>query len=224
MDFSRRNSDPRELASLRHRARSRVLARTLGPVSSKTPFFGIGDIDQCVLFRVGPPHPKKHDLDETHFHVALWYEDLLELFSNGWVEGVAGITPRQWAVRQCEELTRVVLQLADGRPIPLPEPDDFDDTQATVAVVSRDGMRLTEAGLAELERVVAARRASIPAALADRIEPLIQVRAYDAAVREACLFLERFSVRRRRENCRVRLWWKRTVPESESEAASSMRT
>jgi hypothetical protein len=162
----------------------------LGQFPEGTSFFGIDDIDQCVLLRVGPQHPNKSDFDETHFHVAVWHEDLLELFSKHWVEGLAGITPREWAVRRCEELKGVVWQLADGQPIPPPDPEDFEDEQATIAVVSADGMRLTNDGMGELRSILAARPPSLPPPLADRVEPLIKVRAYDAAVRDACVFLE----------------------------------
>jgi hypothetical protein len=37
-------------------------------------FFGIDDIDQCILFRVGECDPKKGDYDQSLFHIALWHE------------------------------------------------------------------------------------------------------------------------------------------------------
>lgn len=155
-------------------------------------FFGIDSIDQCILFRVGERDPKKDDYDESLFHIALWHEDILELFSEGWVDGVGGITPREWARRRCEQLRELVLMLGDGRieSVPLPDPEEFSDSEATIALVSSDGMVLTDSGEKALQNLMGVRRSELAPPIAAQVEKLLEVGAFDAAVREACVMLE----------------------------------
>ena len=162
----------------------------LGQFPGGTRFFGIGDIDQCLLLRVGPPHPGRDSFDARHFHVALWHEDVLDLFRNGLVEGVDEITPRQWASRRRDELTKLGMRLADGRPVSLPDPDNFDDDEATIAVVSQNGMKVTPQGFDSLQKILVDQKSATPVAISTRVDPLLRVQAYDAAVREACVILE----------------------------------
>jgi hypothetical protein len=164
----------------------------VGQFPKGTSLFGIDDIDQCILFRVGARDPKKNDYDESLLHIALWHEDILELFAEGWVDGVNRITPHEWARRRCEELRGLVLRLTDGRsePVLLPDPEDYDNTEATIALVSSAGMVLTDSGERALQDLMGARRAELAPSIAARVEPLLAIGAFDTAVREACVMLE----------------------------------
>jgi len=162
----------------------------LGQFPVGTRFFAIDDIDQCLLLRVDRSGEYKDDFDHRLFHVALWHEDILDLFSNAWVEGVSGLTPRQWAINRCDELRQHSMRLADGRLVPLPDPDDFDDTMATIALISKHGMQVTSTGFEELAQILTEQFPKTPVEILARVEPLIGIRAYGAAIREACVILE----------------------------------
>jgi hypothetical protein len=118
--------------------------------------------------------------------------DILELFSEGWVTGIDSITPRQWARRRCEDIRGVALRWADGRTesVPLPNPEDYEDTEATIALVSSAGMVLTNSGEQTLHDLMIARRSDLAPPIAARVEPLLMIGALDTAVREACVVLE----------------------------------
>lgn len=164
----------------------------LGQFPPATRFFVLDDIDQCILMRMGEPIRTDADFDARVFHVALWHEDLLQLFRQGWIEGVGGMTAREWAVRQSEKMRGWFARLQDGRkiPVPGPNPDDFEADEATVAAVSQHGMTVTDAGMTEFARLMRERRAQIPTSIRDRVEPLIKFSMFDSAVREACVVLE----------------------------------
>lgn len=164
----------------------------VGQFPRGTTFFRISDIDQCILFRVGERHPRKDDFDESLLHIALWHEDILDLFAAGWVDGVYGITPRELARRRREELRGLMVRFDDGRiePVPLPDPEYYDDDTATVACVSSTGMVLTEAGEHALQQFMVTRRADLAPLIASRVEPQLAIGAFDTAVREACILLE----------------------------------
>ena len=71
----------------------------------KTIFKRIDDIDRCNLFLACIKNTNdSKPFDSKNFHVAIWHNDLLDLQSKGFIDGVSAITERKW-----EELNRISL-------------------------------------------------------------------------------------------------------------------
>jgi len=134
----------------------RYALMTLGQFPGGTSFRVIDDIDQCFLFIVGLPDDVDDKFDERHFHVALWHEDALELSNQGYVSGVSGLTPQQWAEGQIKGLEGLWYEKPDGSfaPVPEPNPNEYEDEEATVALILGDGLTVTKKGISALRELL----------------------------------------------------------------------
>lgn len=164
----------------------------LGQFPQATKFSLLSDIDQCFLFIVGDKPKKGDPYSESNFHVALWHEDVGELVARGYATGASVIPYREWAKRRAAELAGLYWERPDGTlaPVPVPDPDEFEDEEVMRIMVAEDGLTLTDAGLKALEDLLANQRDGIDEELMRRARPAILARHYDTAVREVCIVLE----------------------------------
>jgi len=62
-----------------------------------TAFERIDDIDRCSLLLANVKCSDQADpFDGRNFHVAVWHEDLLQLRTSGFVDGVSPVSERRW--------------------------------------------------------------------------------------------------------------------------------
>jgi len=165
---------------------------SLGQFPPGTKFSLIDDVDRCFLFVEGEPVSESGPLPESRFYVALWHEDVKELAKSGFIFGAENVPYAEWAKRRAAELVGMYWQHPDGtiRQVPLPDPDDFSEDEATRVAVKSDGLRLSESGYQTLERMLFDGRDQITEAIMKRARPAILARLYDSAVREACVVVE----------------------------------
>lgn len=158
-----------------------------------TVFKRIDDIDQCVLL-LAEPSTKPDPFDERNYHVAIWYEDLLELGTKAFVTGVSVATRRSWEIARFAN--RPVpgpwyAKLDDGRLVKIPDPDfeEYDDEDESWITVARDGITVSPLGREEVSRLLVAPKEDFQS-LGERVPNLLELSYYDTAVREACVAIE----------------------------------
>src|SRR5260370_3774669 len=83
--------------------RTPLLQLTAFPV--RTEFIVADDIEQSLLLiadvRCGVPD--KPD-DPRNFHIAVWYDDLVELHNRAFITGVERVTEREWHLQRWSKL------------------------------------------------------------------------------------------------------------------------
>ena len=161
---------------------------SLGQFPRGATFSRIDTIDRCCLFVLDEPTSKGDPLNERRFHVALWEDDIKELFEREFVEDARAATYQTHARN-----TRL-----------RPRPSEFEWLSGQFVATGRENVsaseeefaleassiRLTGDGWRELDRLLRSGRAPLHPVVVERAIPIAEVRLYDAAVREACVSLE----------------------------------
>lgn len=165
-----------------------------------TDFILVDDMDQSFLLVADVEGRKLEDLyDERHFHIAVWYEDLLEMHRRGMIDGIGPTSERQWVEEYWKRMMEGIPDGAQpyyeykGKRIPLPKPDfeqykEEDGFPTHVVCVNRR-LRITDSGrqtlLTELRKEWTDLRG-----VGKRVAHLFELGYYDTAIREACVQLE----------------------------------
>src|SRR5688572_25967432 len=78
-----------------------IALQSIGGFPFSTEFYEIDDIDKCLLFMNAIPNSKnsKHST-----RLALWHEDLIELYEQGFVEGMIPVTEYEWELNKFEKI------------------------------------------------------------------------------------------------------------------------
>jgi len=168
----------------------------------RTEFIVVDDIDQCLLL-VADVHCGKLDdpFDPRNFHIAIWYEDLLELDKRRFVDGVKRVTERRWEEERWKKIMSAVpdsatigFEGADGEFVPIDEPkfDDYDDdpNQKEFIISQNDRLRVTDQGRSFLLAELRAENLNLGEAISARVARLFEWGYYDTCIREACVQLE----------------------------------
>lgn len=158
-----------------------------------TRFKCIDDIDRCNLFMADVKCSNKADLfDKRNLHVAIWHEDLLDLRSRGFVDGVSAVSERRWMEIKRTQLPPgpLSIKLHDGtvQEILLPSLAEFDNNVFSWPEFLSD-LAVTAAGRSHVASLLSNLSDDL-AILGDRIQPLLELHFFDTAVREACVGLE----------------------------------
>jgi hypothetical protein len=133
----------------------------LGYHPPKTIFYQIDDIDRCILLFAGDISNAKDPFDEKYFHVALWHEDLVELFSLGFVTGITVMTEYEWELNRFNQIPKDAFVRINDEDIKLepptpPDPEDEDyDNSLSWPVVQRVGLTVTNKGYETLHQLLA---------------------------------------------------------------------
>jgi len=167
-----------------------------------TEFMAVDHIDQSALLIACVRGAKLDDpFAARNFHIAAWYEDLIELDRRGFVEGVTRSSEREWheerwrrLLSEAPEGARVAYTAADGAFIPVDKPDFdsySDDPVYDEFVISRsDRLMITREGRNFLLQELSAQKADIMVSLGARVADLFERHYYDTCIREACVQLE----------------------------------
>jgi hypothetical protein len=154
------------------------------------------DIDQCFLLRAtgfGSCSTLKPEQVTKHgYFVAIWREDLNQLYERHHVSGIALITEYERALAWWNRHKELCVQEGSNfRPInlPRPEPEDFCNDRSDVPAIAPEGIALTDEGAQAIFELSHSLNDIWPTIL-ERIRPLLAIAYYDTAVREACIILE----------------------------------
>lgn len=166
-----------------------------------TAFIAVDHIDQSALFIA---RVRGADLDKPlaarNFHIAIWYEDLIDLDRRGFVDGIKR-SPRarieqywQRLLSEVPEGARVGYRGADGEFVPLEKPDldsySDDPVYDEFVASGSDRLTITPAGRDFLLQELIATKSNIMTSLGDRVADLFGHKYYDTCIREACVQLE----------------------------------
>lgn len=162
-----------------------VALEALGNFPEGTVFKKLDDIDHCYLLFVGDPGKEKDPYDEKHFHVAIWREDLVELCRRGFVSGV--LTDRE-AVAQLYERLKDLPFNKDR--LPVPNLTEYEDDYNEDAVISEEGIQITDDGIKALKLLATRRLGTFQPELLSRVQPLLNLGMYDTSIREGSLLIE----------------------------------
>lgn len=180
--------------------------KTLGNFPIGTRFYEVDDIDRCKLLINQEAHKFKDPFDSNHYHAAVWHRDLIELKDKGFVEGVIDKSDYEFEMIQFENLKRelgdslkldedgnIIFCIKDnyGKLIETkyhkPEIDEEYFGFKNCAIIPA-GVSLTQNGVKELNNL------SIEISLIKEVDtltqPLIDIRRFDTAVRDASLLVE----------------------------------
>jgi hypothetical protein len=148
-----------------------VALEAFGMFPRGTSFKAIDDIDRCLLFvaQIEGEGSNLDPLDDRHFHVAAWHDDLLTLSHNGLLAGivaitelthrvnvhreVAGLAPvTDWSDEVSEQVPQLFAQLPEGDLIrvPMPASDQYDNDERAW-VTQGASVAVTDAGWTALE-------------------------------------------------------------------------
>ena len=173
---------------------SDIAILTLGNFPRGSFFSKIDDIDQCILFIYGGSSKVYDPFHFINFHVAIWHKDLIQIQRDGLIEGVSATTENKWFKDRTKEYHDKDLYYKDVHgnlhKIPPLNPDEYDDEWENMALISSRGIQLTQVGIERLHTLILSSKNSIDSNLLEKVFPLIKAELYDAAVRNACVYLE----------------------------------
>lgn len=185
-----------------------IALKTLGSFPRETKFYEISDIDRCKLLINKNPEKLTDPFESTHYHVAVWHEDLIELKKKGLVSGVAEKSEYEFELLRFEKFRTILggaLKEDDNGNIisyikgsngqfqeikylkPKPDEDDDDFIFRDCATIS-ESLNLTANGVDELIKL--SNEIRFTDELFSLTDPLIKIRRFDTAVRDASLLLE----------------------------------
>lgn len=167
-----------------------------------TDFQVIDNIDRSALL-IARVRGAKHDvpLSRRNFHIAIWYEDLIELDRRAFIEGITRVTERAWHQDQWQRLlseapagARLGYRGPGGEFVPLESPDfemyEDEPDSGDFVVFRNDRLKVTPAGRSFLLKELSECKVETMSTLGERVAELFERRYYDTCIREACVHLE----------------------------------
>jgi hypothetical protein len=161
----------------------------------RTAFKCVDDIDQCCLLLADVRGSSHEDpFAEKNFRVAIWHEDLISLYKQGFIQGVEGtLTEREWQEQWRSTLPPgpYFFKRTDGtmQEFTLPRTSDYDDDFPYAARIAREGILVSGKGVAHVATLLANMSKDL-SVFGERVPRLVQLGYYDTAVREASLGIE----------------------------------
>lgn len=183
----------------------KVALKTLGNFPDGTIFYEVDDIDRCKLLMNKEPQKLSDPFDSNCYHIAIWHEDLVELKDKGLVEGVIDKSDYEFEMIRFENLKREIgnsLELDESGNIifylkndngefietKYHKPEyDKDETLKKCAIIP-NGVSLTKDGIMELSNL--SKEIRLTQELNHLTQPLINIKRFDTAIREASLLVE----------------------------------
>lgn len=154
-----------------------------------TVFRCIDFIDECYLLLAEVKGTnQKEPLSPYNFHVALWHEDVAALGKKQLIEGVSLRTPRRWL----SELPRDIYERLDTEGLidhKEPSTKQWFEAGDEPWTLLHSSIRVTALGRKTILELLANATADLQL-LGHRVNKLLDLCFYDAAVREACVALE----------------------------------
>ena len=155
---------------------------SLGQFPREATFRPIDMIDRCCLFVIDEPTSKVDPFDEKRFHVALWEDDIKQLFEHEFVECAEsyGDGAAMSNTRLRSRPSR--LEWFNGKFVATGPENTWLYEEAPI--------RLTNSGWRELDGLLRSDRVPLHRLVVERAIPIAEIGRYDSAVREACVSLE----------------------------------
>jgi hypothetical protein len=186
----------------------KIALRALGNFPKGTKFYEIDDIDRCKLLINQEPNKFKDPFDYNNYQIATWHEDLIELKKKGLIKGIKEKSEYEFEIIRFENFKRtlgdglkldqegnVILYIKDENGDFIeskhykPECDEDEEKFAfRNCVIIPETISLTDKGIIEL--ISLSKEISLSNELKNLVEPLMQIRRYDTAIRDASLLLE----------------------------------
>ena len=186
----------------------KIALKTLGNFPNNTIFHEVDDIDRCKLLLTQDPQNLTDPFDSNLYHVAVWHEDLVELKNKGFINGVIEKNDFEFEMMRFEKFKKEFgenLKLDDNDNIILYIKDDNGILKETIyhrpqsyevedefnyrnCAVIPNGVSLTESGLNELIKL--SNEISLYEELKVLTQPLIKIKRFDTAIRDASLLAE----------------------------------
>ena len=171
----------------------------------KTKFYKIDDISTALLFVAKDPIEirkiKDHDpFSQHYYHISIWHQDLIELKNLGLISGIKPLTEYQYQLLRYKKMTTDLGIYVDENIMhldpygvqvegfPRPQEDEYDDKDEVWVDIPDRYIQLTPLGIEKINQPI--EDFNINAAIAERIKPLMDIKYYDSAVREASIMLE----------------------------------
>lgn len=188
----------------------KIALQTFGNFPNDTFFYEVDDIDRCKLLINQNPEKLKDPYDYSHFHLAIWHEDLITLKSKGLIDGVLEKTEYEFDLYRFENFKKalgpnlkednegnIILSLRDKdnqfkeaiyyKP-KLDEEEDEDEYEYKDCVIINGSLKLTSKGIEELIKL--SREVKIVEELSNVTNTLSKISKYDTAIREASILIE----------------------------------
>jgi len=167
----------------------------------ETQFVVVDDIDKSLLLVADLDGDGKVDdpLNEQHFHIAVWHEDLRSLYEQGMLGGVRPASEREWVreywksmKERLSEGGRIGYMDEKGEFVEISEPDysEYDDEFTDCVVSAQKRLHITELGRKGLLTKLREAYPELRNDMDERLVRLLDLGYYDTAIREACVQLE----------------------------------
>lgn len=186
----------------------KIALKTIGNFPKGTIFYEIDDIDRCKLLINQEPNKLSDPFDNNHYHIAVWHEDLIELKDKGFIDGVIAKSDYEFEMIRFENFKRefgdhlkldedgnIILYIKDDngklRETKYHKPESDEDEEDFVfrnCAVIPNGVSLTESGIKELNNI--SKEINLIEELSALTQPLIDIKRFDTAVRDASLLVE----------------------------------
>lgn len=186
----------------------KIALKTFGNFPKGTFFYEVDDIDRCKLLINQDPHKLSDPFDSNYYHIAVWHEDLIELKAKGFIEGVIDKSEYEFEMIRFENFKKefgnhlkldedgnIILYIKDDNGKlretkyhkPEPDEDKEDFVFRNCAVIPRE-VSLTENGIKALNNL--SKEINLIEELTALTQPLINIKRFDTAVRDASLLVE----------------------------------
>jgi len=169
-----------------------------------TIFYRIDDISEALLFVTkNPVELEKKELSpwsQIYYHISIWHRDIVELQKRGYIRGIKPVTEYQHDLIRYNKIVdsmgvivedKDIWLFPDGKrewSMPRPSKDEYDNRNKTWAFLPDDYFVLTKKGISAINEPM--QDFVINKDILARIKPLLKIKYYDSAVREASISLE----------------------------------
>lgn len=171
---------------------------------TNTIFYRIDDICEALLFVTkNPVELEKKELDpwsHYYYHISIWHRDIIELHERGYIKAIKPVTDyRHELIRYNKIISSMGVIVEDDDKWRFPDGSlrlgmskpsklDYDNSDKTWAYLPNDYFVLTKKGISAINKPM--QDFDINNEMLARIKPLIRIKYYDSAVREASILLE----------------------------------
>ena len=172
--------------------------------STDTIFYRIDDISEALLFVTKNPvkieEEKYNPWSQKYYHISIWHRDIVELHKRGYIKGIKPVTEYQHDLIRFNKIVDsmgVIVEENDMWLFPdgtrrwsmsKPSKSDYDNNYKNWAFLPNDNFILTKKGITEINKPIV--DFEINPEILTRINPLLKIKYFDSAVRDASILLE----------------------------------
>lgn len=184
----------------------KIALKALGNFPRNTKFYEIDDIDRCKLLINQNPFNLKNPTNDKYYHTSIWHSDLVELHKKGFIKGIVEKSDYEFELIKFEKLKISLgdnyrqdenenlffnIKNKDGALLELrcakPSYDENHWMYRDCAIIP-NAISLTNEGFQELKCL--SRKFELSEKIELLTKPLLNLKRYDTAIREASLLIE----------------------------------